>query len=770
MKPIWTSEQIIGQLTNWDGKWDNSVPIPFMFYGQPLPHHEFSIGFKPFNAAEQQSLLRTMQLVSDVANIGFFNLATSVQVPGFNNPFIGFYTINTATAAFWGAATRYVTQGTSSPEPMGRIYGVDVVVNHNRADVQGGWAIGDSNSRKLMHELLHTLGLDHAGNYNGDSAAGYEKDAIFYQDSNQYTVMSYWAAAATGAKHTTGGVVQFASTPLLYDVAALQKLYGANMATRTSDTVYGFNNTSGRDAYDLNLDPSAIFTIWDGGGSDTLDLSGYATSSRIDLHEGAFSDAGGMTLNISIAFGAAIENAVGGLGNDTIGGNALANLLLGGVGNDLLLGGGGSDTLVGGAGIDTFIGSLADFAGDTIADLSETDRVLISDASLFGFTISRDGDKLALPGGSLTLSGLGQQKLLVRTAVEGGVDLTLSTVSTQFGDPNSVIVNNFAIGAGGWSSQDRYPRHVADVNGDGFRDIVGFGEAGVLVSLGSANGAFSGPGLALANFGQASGWASDNQFHRELADVNADGRADVVGFGIAGTWIAFGRADGSFSDPIKGVSNFGAEQGWATQDGFARTVGDVNGDGKADLVGFGYGGTLVLLGNGDGTYQDMKFGLANFGVEQGWISDNSFHRTLADVNGDGADDIIGLGNAGVWVALSRADGTFQIPQLALENFGRDQGWISQDAYARHAADVNGDGIADIVGFGVAGTLVAYGQANGSFTAARFDVQNFGAEQGWTSDNSYHRDLADINNDGTIDIVGFGQVGTYVGFNQVYLYA
>jgi hypothetical protein len=769
MKPVWTSGQIIGQLTNWEGKWDNSISVPFMFYGQSQPHHDFTIGFAPFTPAEQQSLLQTMQLVSDVANISFVNLATSVQVPEFNNPFIGFYSINTSTAAFWGAATRYVTQGLSSSEPMGRIYGVDIVVNHHRADVQGGWAIGDSNSRKLMHELLHALGLDHAGNYNGDSAAGYDKDAIFYQDSNQYTVMSYWGAAATGANHVGGGL-QFASTPLLYDVAALQKLYGANMATRTGDTVYGFNNTSGRDAYDLNVDPSAVFTIWDGGGSDTLDLSGYATSSRIDLREGAFSDAGGLTLNISIAFGAAIENAVGGSGNDNIGGNALANLLLGGAGNDLLLGGRGADTLIGGVGSDTFIGDLADFAGDRIADFSAMDRIVISDASLFAFSVSRDGDKLVLPGGSLTLSGLGQERLLVRAAVEGGIDFTLSGLSTQFGFPSNVVVNNFAVGAGGWSSQDWYPRHIADVNGDGFSDIVGFGQAGVLISFGSATGVFSKPGVVLADFGHASGWISDNQFRRELADVDGDGRADIVGFGVSGTIVGISQADGTFADPVFGIANYGANQGWVTQDGLTRLLGDVNGDGKADVIGFGQVGTYVSLGNGDGTFQAAEFALATFGVEQGWSSDNLYHRDVADVNNDGNDDLIGFGVAGTFVALSKGDGTFDTAQFALNNFGRNHGWSSQDSYARDVADVNGDGLADIVGFGAAGTYVAYGLASGGFTQANFDVLNFGAAQGWTSNNSYHRELADINNDGTIDIVGFGQAGVFVGFNQVYLLA
>jgi serralysin len=363
MKPVWTSEQVVGQLTKWQGRWDNSVPVPFMFYAQSLAHHEFKTNFISFSQAERQSLVQTMQLVSDVANISFVNMSATTQAPSKTNPFLGFYTIKDAAAPFWGAATRYVMEGSGPPAPMGRIYGADIVVNHQRSDVQGGWNVGDSNSRKLMHELLHGLGLSHAGDYNGDSATGYEKDATYFQDSNQYTVMSYWGADNTGANHSAGGFLQFASTPLLYDVAALQKLYGANMSTRTGDTVYGFNNTSGRSAFDLALDPSAVFTIWDAGGVDTLDLSGYSSASRVDLRDGAFSDAGGMTSNISIALGALIENAIGGSGNDSLTGNSAANRLTGGGGDDRLAGGMGDDRLEGGDGTDTaeFTGSRSGY-------------------------------------------------------------------------------------------------------------------------------------------------------------------------------------------------------------------------------------------------------------------------------------------------------------------------------------------------------------------------------------------------------------------------
>jgi hypothetical protein len=66
-------------------------------------------------------------------------------------------------------------------------------------------------------------------------------------------------------------------------------------------------------------------------------------------------------------------------------------------------------------------------------------------------------------------------------------------------------------------------------------DIVGFGQAGVYVSLATDNGHFASPTFELAAFApDAGGWSSDNLYKRELADVNGDGRDDIVGFGQAG--------------------------------------------------------------------------------------------------------------------------------------------------------------------------------------------------------------------------------------------
>lgn len=332
MKPVWTPEQIVAQLTNWQARWNTQTPIAYTYLTTSYAYLGSSPNFSQFSALQRIAETRNMQLIADVAKLSFVEVADNGQAGSATNQRIGFYNVNQSSVPYWGAAKDYVTEHETVPN--GQLYAVNQAVNLFRANQQGGWGIGESNPRKLMHELLHTVGLDHPGPYNGDGA-DYESQALFQQDSNQYTVMSYWTAAQTGAGHVAGGIAYFASTPLLYDVAALQALYGANMTTRTGNTVYGFNATADREVFNLALHPHSVFTIWDAGGRDTLDLSGYATPSRIDLHQGAFSDAGEMTANLSIAYGAHIENAVGGAGNDVLVANELQNQLRGGGGGDV---------------------------------------------------------------------------------------------------------------------------------------------------------------------------------------------------------------------------------------------------------------------------------------------------------------------------------------------------------------------------------------------------------------------------------------------------
>ncbi len=121
---------------------------------------------------------------------------------------------------------------------------------------------------------------------------------------------------------------------------------------------------------------------------------------------------------------------------------------------------------------------------------------------------------------------------------KNGVSVSLATGDGHFA-PRTFELAQFAPGAGGWSSQNTYPRQLADVNNDGMADIVGFGKSGVSVSLATGDGHFAAPTFELAQFGaSAGGWSSDNIYPRQLADVDNDGMADIVGFGRLGVYVS----------------------------------------------------------------------------------------------------------------------------------------------------------------------------------------------------------------------------------------
>lgn len=147
----------------------------------------------------------------------------------------------------------------------------------------------------LIHELGHSLGLSHPGAYNFDPNVPqtYLGLAEYAQDSGQYSVMSYWRARETGANVVDWGTFLLgnAQTPLLHDILTIQSKYGADPKTRAGDTIYGFNSTAGNPVYDFNLNPYPNLSIYDAGGNDTVDLSGFNQSVFLNLHAGSFSSA-----------------------------------------------------------------------------------------------------------------------------------------------------------------------------------------------------------------------------------------------------------------------------------------------------------------------------------------------------------------------------------------------------------------------------------------------------------------------------------------------
>jgi hypothetical protein len=306
---------------------DNGSTWPFD-YGSGEPFYPYQ--YATLNTTQRNEFKDILDAWADVANLTFSAAADSATSEG--DIRIAFSTIvsgNVAGHAYLPISTQYSEAG-------------DIWLNPDDDD----FSLGSQGYATIIHELGHALGLKHSFDVSDVNTQVLTGD----EDSTQYTVMSYTDYDGAGYTSAGGGLYYetAASTPMLYDIAAIQFLYGANTTTRNGDDVYTFSNSS-----------AELKTIWDAGGNDTFDLSNQTFDMKINLNEGTFSSLGVITHklvgssirtvneaavdNIAIAFNVDIENAIGGSGDDTITGNELANKLTGGAGNDTIIGGLGTD-------------------------------------------------------------------------------------------------------------------------------------------------------------------------------------------------------------------------------------------------------------------------------------------------------------------------------------------------------------------------------------------------------------------------------------------
>lgn len=467
---------------------------------------------------------------------------------------------------------------------------------------------------------------------------------------------------------------------MVYDIAALQARFGANMSFRLNDDVY-------------NSFRSSTETIWDAGGIDHVDGTAFTTAISIDLNEGAFSSLGAKD-NLSIAYGAVIENATGGASDDRLIGNGAKNVLLGRDGADILAGGGGADTLAGGAGLDAFVDTRAGLAGDTITDLTRGERITVTDGNYAGFTLKRVGETLTWSDGtSTTLTGAPAGRLVLTTNAAGGVDLTLTKSQTR----------------------------LNDFDGDGHADILWRNASGALAAWSVKGNVRADQLRGDAYFDASVGadWKVEGTF-----DFDGDGRSDILWRNASGSLSVWTKTDAGFAVAANASATVGTD--WRVAG-----LGDFNGDGKGDLMWRHTGGSISLWSSSGAQWWQNTY--SNNGVGLDWKI-----AGVGDLNGDGRDDLVwrNASSGGVAVWGSQLNGGFSAGAVT---------GVGTDWKVAGIGDFDADGRDDILWRNDGGAVAVWR----STPNTGYDASSFG---GFVGTDWSVAQVADFNNDGRDDVL------------------
>ena len=321
-----------------------SFPTDPALYGANYGAGEPLNAFQAFTAVQQAAVRSVLQNYSAVANMKFTEVTESATQSGDLR-----YAESNAPSTAWGYYP--------SPSAIGGDMWFNTSSHYYDSPVMGNYAY-----EIMLHETGHALGLKHP-----QEAMGAFATMPLDHDSVEYTVMSYrsYVGGPLSYSMTNGNYPQ---TLMMYDIAAVQTMYGANYTTNSGDTVYRWDPATGRESINgiAQTTPYAnkiFMTLWDGGGSDTYDFSNYTTGLKVDLNPGGWTTVSAVQLaalgNGHVAAGnianallfqgntaSLIENAIGGSADDVISGNQADNRLTGGQGNDLLDGGSGTDIAI----------------------------------------------------------------------------------------------------------------------------------------------------------------------------------------------------------------------------------------------------------------------------------------------------------------------------------------------------------------------------------------------------------------------------------------
>lgn len=365
--------------------------------GYPSPDE--IANFQPVTAVQKTAVLTAFALVTSYTGLEFFEASSGLASAA---------TLRVSQYPGTGSESRFPPNQGKYSASDSRDAGDTFLGGNGKPPAD---FFGTDHFNTIMHELGHSFGLKHGhdGSYNGMLSAD--------RNDNEFSVMTY--ASYLGSPTGTASEARPGSAPqsyMMYDIAALQALYGANFSKVDTTSVYKWDAVTGRQSINDMPAPwtgvtstNKIFsTVWTQGATTTYDLSNFSgnqvdslkpgewltfsVAQLADLNEDA--DAGtpqfrakGNIYNALLYNGderSLVSNVITGSGNDTVTGNTADNKISTGAGNDTIDGGGGHDTVSAGTGADTINmtrgrvtlhDSAADMDDDTIVGVDSSDSI-----------------------------------------------------------------------------------------------------------------------------------------------------------------------------------------------------------------------------------------------------------------------------------------------------------------------------------------------------------------------------------------------------------